>query len=346
MECAGKLQHSINHSRFYDCLYGNKLLNYKRLTGNKLHLMKFCGIGDAKTGSGKVVFGVRRQATALKAGAFSRTPYYACAPKSKDAGFTLLELLIAVTLIAVMAVGVWAALELCVRTWSRGIDAIDDNQRERSTRDLVRKQIASAYPLTRSSSGGQITTAATTAARVAATRTSLASAPVFLGGETSLRFVSPNSLLSMDSAGLVMATYEAEIDSDGNITLMQREAPYTGQGADDGGYTSSIPVFNNIKECTFEYYDLGDADNPAEWLTEWDTGSRRRMPAAVRISMLFQDSNRNPPGIQMIIPLRAQYNYLQTQSQQQIMRVDVQQSKPGQQPKPKQIQQPKSKSGF
>ncbi|MDR0310283.1 MAG: prepilin-type N-terminal cleavage/methylation domain-containing protein [Acidobacteriota bacterium] len=251
-----------------------------------------------------------------------------------ESGFTLLELLIAVTLVAVMAVGVWAALDLCVKAWMRGIDAIDSNQRERSTRDLVRKQIASAYPLVQSSTASSVTQGEA-AARTATVRSSSATlAPVFLGGETGLRFVSPNSLLSMDSAGLVMVTYEAEVDSDGNIVLMEREAPYMGQGADDGGFTSSIPVFYNLKECIFEYYYPGDADNPAEWLTEWDAASRRRLPAAVRISMLFRDADKDSPGIQMIIPLRAQYNYLQVQPQQQqrVQRGQPQQrGQPGQQ---------------
>jgi prepilin-type N-terminal cleavage/methylation domain-containing protein len=232
---------------------------------------------------------------------------------TNENGFTLLELLVAITLIAVMSVGVWTALELCVRSWTRGIEAIEINQRDRNTYDLVRKQIASAYPLIPSSArslDGQNTVIPISAA----------STPVFRGGENSMRFITPNSLLSMDSAGLVLVTYEAEVDSNGNIFIVQREAPYTGQDPDDGGFTSAAYVFYNLKECTFEYYNYGDANNPAEWLTEWDTASRRRLPAAVRISMLYKDARSGSPGRQMIIPLRAQYNYLQAQSSQQIRR--------------------------
>ena len=58
---------------------------------------------------------------------------------SRASGFTLLELLVAITLIAVMAVGVWAALELCLRAWTRGIETIEINNRDRSTQDLFRK---------------------------------------------------------------------------------------------------------------------------------------------------------------------------------------------------------------
>lgn len=247
-------------------------------------------------------------------------------------GFTLLELLIAITLIAMMSVGVWTALDLCIRSWTRGIETIETNQRERNTQELVRKQIASAYPLIPSIGFSfDPLHPQNTVIPISAAFT-----PIFHGGENSLRFVTPNSLLSMDSAGLVLAEYEAEVDSDGNIFIVQREMPYTGQNANDGGFTSSVYVFYNLKECTFEYYSYGDADNPAEWLTEWDTASRRHLPAAVRISMLYKDADRGSPGSQMIIPLHAQYNYLQAQTVQQSRRRQTSAVR----------QQPKPKSGF
>jgi prepilin-type N-terminal cleavage/methylation domain-containing protein len=228
-----------------------------------------------------------------------------------ESGFTLLELLVAVTLVVVMAVGAWSALDLCVRTWTHGMETIDANQRERSTQDLVRKQIASAYPLV------PAITSLSAGARNAANQILATSTPIFSGGETSLRFISPNSLMSTDSAGVFLVTYETEVDSDDNIHLVQREAPYIGQSIDDGWFTSAAYVFFNLKELTFEYYDPGDVDNPAEWLTEWDTADRRRMPAAVRISMLYKDPDGGSPGLQMIIPLHAQYN-IQSLPRQQL----------------------------
>ena len=284
-------------------------------------------------------------------------------PKSKirptggslsELGFTLLELIVAVTLVVVMAVGVWSALNLCIRAWTRGIEAIDANQRERSTHDLVRKQIASAYPLIPS-------TVFSLSGEQNLLNTLLAgSTPVFSGGEKSLRFVSPNSLLSVDSTGLVLVTYEVEVDSNDNIYLVQREAPYVGQNVEDGWFTSSAYVFFNLKELTFEYYSSGDTDNPAEWFTEWDIAGRRRLPEAVRISMLYKDTERGSPGLQMVIPLRAQYSLQNQPGQQLLQRQQIrniqqrqQQSKPGQQsggqavqPRPKQTQLPKAKAGL
>ena len=270
---------------------------------------------------------------------------------SSEAGFTLLELVIAITLIAVMSVGVWSALETCVRSWSRGIETIDLNQRERSTYDLVRKQIASAYPLPQSAivtASGTQTTAVTQTAAVRTTSSAASNTPIFSGGETSMRFITPNSLVMMDSTGLVLVTYEVEIDSDNNISLVQREMPYTGQDVDNGSFIRYVPVFRNLKECTFEYYFSGDANNPAEWLTEWDTATRRRLPAAVRISMLFNESDKSSlPGRQMIIPFRAQNTYQASQTQQTSITPIQMPGGQTQQPKsnPGQSTQPKPKPG-
>jgi hypothetical protein len=124
--------------------------------------------------------------------------------------------------------------------------------------------------------------------------------------------------MSLDSTGLVLVTYETEVDSDNNIRLVQREAPYIGQSVDDGWFTHAVYVFFNLQEGTFDYYDYGDAEKPSEWLTEWNTASQRRLPAAVRISMLYRDADKSSPGRQMVIPLHAQYS-IQNQPRQQLI---------------------------
>jgi len=245
-----------------------------------------------------------------------------------QAGFTLLELVVALTILVVMAVGVWTALTMCINAWTRGIEAIDLNQRERNSHDLVRKQIASAYPVLPSSIGSSVGAQNPILPIIAA------GTPIFSGGETSLRFVSPNSLLSVDSAGLVLVTYEVGVDSSNNIFLVQREAPYVGQSVEDGWFTSSTYVFYNLKELTFEYYDTRDGEEEAaEWLTEWDTAGKRRLPAAVRISMLYNDAGRGSQGMQMVIPLHAQYAFQNQPMQQFIQRRQTRalQSKAGRQ---------------
>ena len=134
-----------------------------------------------------------------------------------EAGFTLLEMLIAVTLVALMAVSLWAVFRISIRSWSRGTEFIDANQRHRSVLDLVQKQMASTFGVFKQADP------------------QLGSPPAlyFSGTENSLRFVSLNSLRFQESPGLTLVMYEVAQDASGDFSLVERETRYLGQISDE-----------------------------------------------------------------------------------------------------------------
>lgn len=210
-----------------------------------------------------------------------------------EAGFTLLELLIAITLVAMMAVGIWGIFSISVRSWSRGTEAIDANQRHRSVLDMARKQIASAYPIYSQADAQQ----------------GMDIGPIFNGTENGIRFISLNSMQFFESPGLTLVSYEIVQDSDGNQSLIERETRYTGQDiAQDEILNDSraISIFDRLETCIFEYYDSGNADSPARWVSEWDGSASTRLPSAVRMTMISRDSQGNEFNRQMVIPIHAQ----------------------------------------
>jgi general secretion pathway protein J len=215
----------------------------------------------------------------------------------RESGFTLLELMIAITLLSMMAVGIYAVLSISIRSWNRGTDAIDISQRHRSMLDMARKQFASIYPLYTTPSS---------------TEPNSSFALIFQGTQNNLRFISLNSLQSYDNAGPMLISYEMGRDADGNSSLDEKEVRYTGQLPDESVLSSSksISVFDGLLSCTFEYYDPGDADNPAQWVVEWDGSTLNRLPAAVRMTMIAQDFQAGTLNRQMIVPLHAQTNLL------------------------------------
>jgi general secretion pathway protein J len=206
-----------------------------------------------------------------------------------EAGFTLLELLIAITLVGMMAVGVWAIFSISVRSWSRGIEAIDANQRHRSVLDMTRKQLASAYPIYSNTDTQSAETASI----------------IFNGTENGIHFVSLTSLQFFESPGLTLVSYEMVQDSDGTLSLIEKEARFTGQD-DSLNDSRTIPIFRNLQTCTFEYYNSGNAEEPARWVSEWDGSASARLPAAIRMTMVSRDSQGNPFNRQMVIPVHAQ----------------------------------------
>jgi len=225
-----------------------------------------------------------------------------------EAGFTLIEMLVALTLIAMMAVGLWSVFSVSVRSWSRGTEFIDETQRHRSILDKVRKQMASAYPLNEPEDDSMDIPIAPESIRP---RQINSSSLVFTGTETSLSFVSLNSLRFQESPGLTLTSYEVAEDSEGNYSLVERETRYTGQifGQDVMlNLSEATPIFENLSSCIFEYFDPGDNDNTSQWVREWSGLDRRQLPAAVSLTMISRDTKGNSLNRHMVVPIQAQVN--------------------------------------
>jgi prepilin-type N-terminal cleavage/methylation domain-containing protein len=245
---------------------------------------------------------------------------------SADAGFTLLEVLVAVTLVAMLAVGLYAILRIGIRSWSRGAEAVDANQRHRTVMDLVRKQIASAYPLY--TSPDQLQQEGTTVSH-----------PIFAGTDIGFSFVSENALQFWASPGLTYVTYELVQGSDGMNSLVEKETPYTRQLTLDNttgltiattlSDTTSLyretPLFDNLTSCTFEYLDPGTTSTGAtststtstsstpQWVTSWDVQDKKSLPTAVSITMVARNSQGVSINRNIVVPIKAEiYSSTQT----------------------------------
>ena len=103
--------------------------------------------------------------------------------RQRESGFTLLEMIIAVTLVAMLAVSIWGVFRISIESWKRGTEYIDANQRHRTILDLVKKQMASTYGLI----------------APVDLRTGGARYPLFAGTESSLQFISLNAARKADA---------------------------------------------------------------------------------------------------------------------------------------------------
>ncbi len=223
-----------------------------------------------------------------------------------QSGFTLMEMVVAVTLVAIMAVTLWGVFRISIRSWSRGTEFMDANQRRRSILNLVRKQMASAYALFVATDQPIAQPANTAVAIQPQTR---AGALIFSGTENSLQFISLNSLQFQESPGLTLVSYEVEEDSTGEYSLVERESRYLGQMPEEGSESKATPIFENLSSCLFEYYDPGNAENPSQWVREWDGGKLARLPQAVSFTMVSRDPRGNTLNRHMVVPVKSEpYN--------------------------------------
>ena len=204
-----------------------------------------------------------------------------------EKGFTLLEMIVAVTLVAMMAVGIWSVFRTSLRAWSRGTEYIDASERQRNILDMVRKQLASAYPLS-----APLDMASPVAVH-----------PIFYGTETRLSFISLNSLRFRDSPGLTLVNYEVTQDPQGAYILYEREERYLGRIPDPESeidLAGITPLFDNLVQCYFEYRSQEDEE---PWVREWDAGERGQLPEAVAVNIAAVDRDGNTRSHQIIVPI-------------------------------------------
>jgi len=210
------------------------------------------------------------------------------------AGFTLLEMLVAVTLVAIMSVALWAVFRISIRSWARGTEFMDANQRHRSILNLVRKQMASTYGLLTVDEQLPMVGPGTL---------------VFSGKKDSVQFISLNSLQFQENPGLTMVSYDVDRNSDGEYALVERESRFLGS-VPEGGISlaglKAVPIFESLSSCLLEYFDPGDDSNPSQWVQEWDGQKLGRLPLAVSFTMMSRDPRGNTLNRHMVVPIKAE----------------------------------------
>ena len=214
-----------------------------------------------------------------------------------ERGFTMMEMLIALTIVAVMAVALWAVFRISVDSWAKGTQFIDNNQRQRSTLDLVKKQMASIFGVLAPidlQAGGAIY-------------------PVFGGSPTSLQFVSLVSLRFQENPGPALVSYDVVKDPQGGLSVVEREERYLGLDPSqetifDRKDTQVTTLFNDLSEFMFEYYDPGTLERPSQWVKEWDAKESGRLPTAISMTMVVRDSKGGLLNRQVVVPVPAKVN--------------------------------------
>jgi len=212
----------------------------------------------------------------------------------KEQGFTLLEMLVAITLVAMMAVGMWAVFRISVMSWARGTDNIDANQRNRTVLDLVHKQMACIYGLIAPvdpQTGGAIY-------------------PIFSGSETSVQFISLSSLRFHENPGLTMVSYDMVRDRQGTFSLVEREDRYLGMDPSRQSFLERkdeqvTTLFLNLMTFKFEYFDPGNNERPPQWVANWDAREIGRLPLAISMTMIIRDPKGGTFSRQIVVPIMA-----------------------------------------
>lgn len=203
-------------------------------------------------------------------------------PKVKTAcGFTLLELLISLTIIGLIVVIIFGSLRMGIRAWEKGERDVESQQRKRIVLDLIKHQMSSICM--REIKGEDNISF------------------LFRGKDKSMEFVSLVSLVPGNQLGAVYVKYtvveaeKPEWDKGEAFRYYEKNVIFLKEGKDPGNveedkYIDLIPVAHNIG---FEYMGQGAAEGPPEWKEEWDPETEKGLPRAIRIA--FQEDSGKAP---------------------------------------------------
>jgi general secretion pathway protein J len=180
-------------------------------------------------------------------------------------GFTLLELLISLTLLAIIVVLIFGAFRVGIRAWEKGEAHLEDRQRYRIVLNQIQSQLASAYLSDKKDIKGR---------------------PLFAGDEKSLAFFSRHSLIPGSHAGVVYAQYRIDAEK-GKEVLRYRETDIVLLTEDSGkvpGDDNFTELLSDMKAMGFEYLSVNE-EQGERWQSSWNPGADKGFPRAVRMGV-------------------------------------------------------------
>lgn len=209
-------------------------------------------------------------------------------------GFTLLELLISLTIIGLILVIVFGALRIGSRAWEKGEKDVEIRQRQRVVLDNIKRQIASTCLREIKGVEGE----GRTTKKV-----------FFRGDSEGMEFMTRVPMVPTTRSGMVYVRYVVSEEDGGekmrlmlfekDIVFIEKEEDIGEQ--DEADFFELIPGAENIEFAYLKGPEDKDAD--PEWQEAWDPDSDTGIPLAVKIT-LQEDEDTTP--IYVIARLRAE----------------------------------------
>jgi len=216
-------------------------------------------------------------------------------PLSSSKGFTLLEILIAMSILGVITAIIASSLHMGILSWERGEAATEKYQHLRILTDEISQQIKSIYPY-KVPKGNNA-------------KPQL----IFLGDEHDLGFMT--TLVYKGSkeerGGFQFVYYELDKDRG----LIKREKIVFSGDISIKDLGDPIELDPQVSQLKLEYYEKGKSkEDPASgrWVNTWQGASKDRLPKAIRITLGFRpkrqsgSSSRPSDELTLTIPVFAE----------------------------------------
>jgi len=191
-------------------------------------------------------------------------------------GFTLLEMVITLTILGFILLIIFGAFRLGISAWEKGESSREEYQKVRAVLQVVSRQLKSMVPYkvkTEKAEGDYL---------------------AFEGRPRSLKFVSTLSMRTNQPEGFVYAIYEFRDggDRNGSLVVYEQRVLIRKNFFEEGPREElGVPLIEGISDIQFEYYREEDPlKNRLEgWVEAWSAKEEKELPRAIRMTVTYRN---------------------------------------------------------
>ena len=194
-------------------------------------------------------------------------------------GFTLLEVLASLVLLALLLVGVYSGLRSATHSVRSGTAAIDRVDQIRSAQQFLRRELAQSLTQTIAHTGKGENV-------------------YFQGSEREMRYVAPLPGY-LGKLGPQLQRLQLVEDDEGSFQLVLSLAVLPPDGSPPQALGDPQVLLDHVKDGTFQYRGVDATGQPGAWEDVWPDG--RRLPQLVSIQLQAQGNYAWP---RLLVPLR------------------------------------------
>lgn len=181
-------------------------------------------------------------------------------PGRASAGFTLIEVLLSLTIFALMGTVLYGAFSLGHSAMAKSELSFTQAQQTRTRSDLLASYLRSAYPYRESPQDP---------------------GPYFYGESQALEFVSVYSH-GLGGRGMAKITITGDEDGRGRALVKLTESVPVNLGEGAGAHAHSLTLQEDVRDFAIAYLD--PRSELEQWTDRWDAKEHGMLPRAVRLS--------------------------------------------------------------
>lgn len=198
---------------------------------------------------------------------------------SRQRGFTLVEVVIALTIVATLLVVLFGSLRVGLGAWQRGDERAEVLDRARSITQIVTRTLGAAHPYMTSAEGGE-------AARL-----------LFEGAPDRVAFVTGAPPFPT-AAPIAFTAVTLSRDAGAVPGLAVRQKPLPNAVPFDPSLHPAL-VEETVSDVRFRY--LRESDRA--WEERWDAVQEKALPLAVEMTLTIVQAGRSAPQPPLIVSL-------------------------------------------